>query len=250
MAKRGENKFGLKVEDFPSYEDYRKECKRLAKIAWGKANPEKISAKNKAYREANKEKLKATKKIYYQINKEEIKAKAKVYREDNPEKIRAYRDANKEKLKAYDEVWRKANPEKIKAWREANKAKTRDRGKAWREANPEKEKAKSKAYYEANKEKVNARTNAWAKNNKGLVTAKTIKRKLAKLKRTPNWSNLDKIEQFYIDCPKGYEVDHIIPLQGKLVSGLHVLENLQYLTPKENRSKGHSFDIEDQEKYF
>lgn len=65
-----------------------------------------------------------------------------------------------------------------------------------------------------------------------------------KLDRTPSWSQSTKIKEFYDKCPEGYHVDHIVPLQGKLVSGLHVIENLQYLTAKENLSKQNKFDIE------
>ena len=59
--------------------------------------------------------------------------------------------------------------------------------------------------------------------------------------RLPKWADLKAIREFYMKKPKGYEVDHIIPLSGKLVSGLHVLENLQYLTIAENRSKNNKF---------
>ena len=48
-------------------------------------------------------------------------------------------------------------------------------------------------------------------------------------------ANRQVIKEFYINCPEGYEVDHIIPLSK---GGLHHEDNLQYLTVAENRSKG------------
>lgn len=74
--------------------------------------------------------------------------------------------------------------------------------------------------------------------------AHCAKRWAKKKQRTPLWADLDAIHEFYKNCPEGYEVDHIVPLQGELVSGLHVLNNLQYLTPRENTSKNNHFEPE------
>lgn len=70
------------------------------------------------------------------------------------------------------------------------------------------------------------------------------KYKASKLQRTPKWLTLVdylEIEDYYNKCPKGYHVDHIFPLQGTLVSGLHVINNLQYLPAKDNMSKSNKY---------
>jgi hypothetical protein len=68
-----------------------------------------------------------------------------------------------------------------------------------------------------------------------------IVRERAKALRVPPWAELNKIAEFYLNRPSGMAVDHVIPLQGKLVSGLHVLDNLQYITRRENSSKNNKF---------
>ena len=58
---------------------------------------------------------------------------------------------------------------------------------------------------------------------------------------TPIWANKKEIRLFYKNCPPGFHVDHIIPLNGNIVSGLHVTNNLQYLPATENIKKGNKF---------
>jgi len=70
-------------------------------------------------------------------------------------------------------------------------------------------------------------------------------RRVQKVSATVAWANLNTIKDFYNNCPEGYVVDHIIPLQGKYVCGLHVLNNLQYLLAAENNIKSNYHESEE-----
>lgn len=99
------------------------------------------------------------------------------------------------------------------------------------------------SYYESNKEYINSKSTEYKKNNPEVCRASNANRRAARLQRTPSWSNLPAIKIIYSRCPEDKHVDHIIPLQGRVVSGLHVENNLQYLSIQENLSKFNSFDI-------
>lgn len=86
----------------------------------------------------------------------------------------------------------------------------------------------------------------YAKNNRPDNRARSSLYRAQKLSATPIWANLEKIREIYLNCPEGYEVDHIHPLQGAIICGLHVENNLQYLPKRENRKKGNKFSWEDQ----
>lgn len=111
-----------------------------------------------------------------------------------------------------------------------------------------KEKFKEYIYYsnklylsdESNRKNRNKTQRAWSKKNLHIGRERANRYRAQQIKATPGWltkSDLYEMKLFYKNCPDGYEVDHIIPLNSKLVCGLHVLWNLQYLTASENKSK-------------
>ena len=134
-----------------------------------------------------------------------------------------------------------------KAYKEANPEKVAAIKKAWQEANPEKAKASTKAWNEANKQKVAAYNKAWNEANPEKVAAKSAKRRAAKIRRTPPWltqEHHDQITSIYAERERitqetgvVHHVDHILPLQGKNVCGLHVPWNLRVITATDNIRK-------------
>jgi hypothetical protein len=190
---------------------------------------------------------------------ESVADKANRKREYHRQKNREWRAANPERFRASVKAWVDANPQRRKAisdnWYAANKERHKATGKAWRAAHPEREReryaanplpqnAATKAWYAANRQKHRAICKAWAAANPEKAKAHTrfhnAQRRMLKKKQTPCWADRQAIREFYRACPPGMHVDHIVPIRGKNVSGLHVLNNLQYLTPSENHSKGNN----------
>jgi hypothetical protein len=108
--------------------------------------------------------------------------------------------------------------------------------KDWRQSNPEKSAAYTRKYIAKNK----GDRNLWTANYRSAKDA-----------RQPPWLNaghLFEMESIYNYCASlrnvglGYHVDHIVPLRGDNVSGLHVPWNLQVITGSENMSKGNRFN--------
>lgn len=77
--------------------------------------------------------------------------------------------------------------------------------------------------------------------NTGKIKSRNIENKLNRGKRVVPWTEKEAIADFYHNCPEGFHVDHEIPLQGKEVSGLHVLANLQYLPANQNLAKSNKY---------
>ena len=85
----------------------------------------------------------------------------------------------------------------------------------------------------------------WRAANPGLVKANAARWRAALVQATPAWANQKKIAEFYETADglsmltgEWYHVDHIVPLQGKTVRGLHCEANLQVLPEVENIRKG------------
>lgn len=201
---------------------------------------------------------------YYAKNSEKVKARVKLYAQENPQKIKAVTRARYLKDPA-------AAIAKTSAWAKANKDRANAQKAKWLERNPEKRKQSANGYYQRNAaeiavgackkywtdpKKYNAATRAWqAKNrdkvretgrawrqkNPGMVAAACARRR-TRLRLMP-WCNQAEITEFYKaakrlggDCV--IEVDHIYPLRGATVSGLHVVANLRAVPAVVNRSKG------------
>lgn len=131
-----------------------------------------------------------------------------------------------------------------KKYREANKKSISEKNKKWYETNKEYRIEKAKRWNLENKDKFLNNVKKYMKNNKGKANFWCRSRQIKKLLATPFWADTTKIKQIYIDCALISEmtgvihhVDHILPLRGKDISGLHVEYNLQILPAHFNQVK-------------
>lgn len=155
----------------------------------------------------------------------------------------------------YSEEARLRRNERSRLWREQNPDKQRAAQKRWRTANPEYNAqnremilATQKSCSARNPAPYRAATRKYKAANRGKVQAAGMLRHTRKIQRTPLWADLKKIERVYqearrisIALDESYHVDHVIPLRGKLVSGLHVHTNLQIIRGEENLQKNNAF---------
>jgi len=80
----------------------------------------------------------------------------------------------------------------------------------------------------------------------GKNAAYAAKHRAKRLHALPAWADLKAVEQIYMDAARtGMHVDHIYPLRGKTVCGLHTESNLTLLFPTANRKKGNRLTPED-----
>jgi polyferredoxin len=108
-------------------------------------------------------------------------------------------------------------------------------------------KARSKLWNNKNQHKIKLKDKIWYKFNSALSVAASAKYRATKLQATPNWLTTNHLKQMQSLYKLAqtlkrlnnviYHVDHIIPLTGENVSGLHVPWNLQILTKRDNLSK-------------
>lgn len=88
-------------------------------------------------------------------------------------------------------------------------------------------------------------------NRAALVRHDRATRRAIELMRTPVWADMKAIKAVYAQAQRlttetgiSYHVDHWAPLQGELVSGLHVHQNLQILTASANSAKKNHFEVQ------
>jgi len=157
----------------------------------------------------------------------------------------------KNRAKDYQVEYRKANPDYHAKYYKENLEKAKDYQAKYYEENLEKVKEYQAKYYEENLEKVKEYRAKYAKNNSGKVNACAMRRHAAKLQRTPPWltkKDFADIAKIYELCAERtrvtgvpHAVDHVIPLRGRNVSGLHIAANLQIITASENCRKHNKF---------
>lgn len=165
----------------------------------------------------------------------------------------------KQRAREQQKVWREANRDRV---REVNKKNNAARSAKYRAANQEKVGQLQSDYYKRNREEILAKcktyrdTNKnyklaaarWAAANIPAVRALSAHRRAKLKKATVAWADREAIKAIYAEADRltaetgvAHVVDHIIPLNSKLVCGLHCEANLRVITAEENGAKSNKF---------
>ena len=149
---------------------------------------------------------------------------------------------------------RQRNPEHVRKrkndWHLKNKERVaRRRKEIETEADRIKNRERAIAHYWANRERRLAAVKEYNRNNKAKILAHRTKRKIKIKRATPSWVDFEAIKKIYIKRQVVSErtgiqhhVDHIVPLLGKNVCGLHVPWNLQVIPAADNLRKSNKYD--------
>jgi len=158
--------------------------------------------------------------------------KAAIYAKRKDYYVRTKEERRKERMASYNKL--KQNPEWVMARRKKINAYRAKAGRSPEISNPE----VKRRYKQTPRGKVVTNTNA-------------AKRHAAKIQRTPAWLSEDDywmLEQAYELAALrtklfgfSWHVDHVLPMQGKKISGLHVPSNVQVIPGVENVRKANRF---------
>ena len=150
----------------------------------------------------------------------------------------AWAAANKDRTAAHVAKYQASNREVInlrsRAARAVDPSASRTYVAKWRAKNAEAARAASRAWYVA---------------NPARSRAQEAKRRAAKLRAVAAWADHDQIARVYDSARELREmgidvhVDHIVPLQSKVVCGLHTHDNLQIILARDNISKSNRMEI-------
>ena len=142
-----------------------------------------------------------------------------------------------------------SNPEasrkRVLRYAQENKEKVRLRNADWRKRNKDHLREYESRRWLTQIEDRRSSLRQWCSKNRDKARALGAARRAAEMKRTPQWADRNAIGRVYAQARLAeavtgfpHHVDHIVPLRGKGVSGLHVPWNLQVLEASENLRKG------------
>lgn len=179
---------------------------------------------------------------WYQRERDRLIAYSAEWRVKNAQRVaaqkREYYEKHREATLTNNAKWVAKNPERSKQIK-----------RAWDERNRDTRKIRDRASREKHKEALLHRKREFYKNNKAMYRAWWAEYRAAKLRAMPSWADKTEILAIYREAQRltretgnKHEVDHIIPLQGKNVCGLHLAGNLRIVTREINRRKHNKFD--------